>query len=307
MKILITGAAGLLAGYLVETAPLNYELGLTYHQHLAQCSNCELLKTEITDLANVLSLWERFHPQWVIHAAGIADVDYCQKHPKAGYLSNVLGTQNIIAACQRFKSRLLYVSTNAVYKGDIPPYSENSPQLPINEYGGLKKQAEELVRQSRMNWAIVRPILMYGWSRPWSRKNFAVWIIELLESNKAINLVNDVRENPLSAEDCARSIWKIIALNLGGEFNLAGRDMVSRYELGLKVADVFGLDKSLIQGVRSAYFKDIALRPANTSFDTTKIERELMVKPLGLEDGLRRMKETEPANPNLLIQGRLNS
>ena len=307
MKILITGAAGLLAGYLVETAPPNYKIGLAYHQHLAQCPSCDLVKVEITDLTNILSLWESFHPQWVIHTAGIADVDYCQKYPQQSYLSNVLGTQNIIAACQRFKNRLLYVSTNAVYKGDNPPYSENSPRFPINEYGGLKKQAEELVRQSQLNWAIVRPILMYGWSRPWSRKNFAVWMIELLESGKVLNLVNDVRENPLSAEECARSIWKIIALNLSGEFNLAGRDVVSRYELGLKVAEVFGLDKNLIQGVGSAYFKDIAPRPANTSFDTTKIEKELKVKPVGLEDGLRRMKETEPDNPPLLIQGRLNS
>jgi dTDP-4-dehydrorhamnose reductase len=67
--------------------------------------------------------------------------------------------------------------------------------------------------------------------------------------------------------------------------------VVNRYEYALDIADVFGLDKGLIEAVGSSFFPDIAPRPKNTSYVTLKMEEDLAIAPLGLREGLEEMRK----------------
>ena len=305
MKILITGGSGILGGYLVETAPPRVHITATYHSNLPRSEGCDFASLDITDASAVDGLFREIKPEAVIHTAGAANVDFCQNNPERGYSNNVTGTGNIIEACRAGNIRLIHLSTNAVYGGDAPPYGEESPMEPVNIYGQQKKESDDLVRNSGLEWTIIRPILMYGWSRPWSRKDFVVWIIENLKAQKQISLVTDIFENPLSAEICARAIWKCVEKNISGEFNLAGQDTLNRYQLGQEVARAFGYDAGLIVPVKNESFKNIAPRPANTSFNTLKMSSVLGLEPQPLEKGLRRMMESRPDRMDLLLKGRL--
>lgn len=305
MNVLLTGGAGILGGYLIETAPSDAQITATHHNNLPKGTGCEFVPLDITDGAAVSGLFLDIKPEVVIHTAGAANVDFCQKNPDQGYRNNVTGTKNIIEACRARDIHLIQLSTNAVYRGDLPPYGEESSMEPVNIYGQQKKESDDLVRNSGLGWTIIRPILMYGWSRPWSRKDFVVWILENLKAQKQISLVTDIFENPLSAEVCARAIWKCAENNITGEFNLAGRDTLSRYQLGKEVSKVFGFDPGLILPVKNEFFKNIAPRPPNTSFDTSKMVRVLELAPQPLAEGLQRMKETQSVNIDLLEKGRL--
>jgi dTDP-4-dehydrorhamnose reductase len=305
MKVLLTGGAGILGGHLIETAPEGLQITATHHKNIPQGAGCDFVPLDITDGEAVRRLCLELKPEAVIHTAGAANVDFCQNNPDRGYLGNVAGTKNIIEACRAVKARLIHISSNAVYGGGAPPYGEDSPAEPVNVYGKQKKESDQLVKNSGLNWTIIRPILMYGWSRPWSRKDFVVWIIENLKAQKQISLVTDIFENPLSAEVCALAIWRCAENNFTGEFNLAGGDTVSRYQLGQEVAKVFGYDAGLIIPVKNESFKNIAPRPANTSFDTSKMFKTLGLIPQPLTEGLQRMKKTFPLNMELLEKGSL--
>lgn len=307
MKILITGGAGLLAGYLIETAPQETDMSAVWHVKPIECDGCALNQCDLTDRTAVRELVSQLRPDWVVHAAGIGNVDLCQNDPGATRLANVGGTENIIDSCRTAGCRLLYVSTNAVYRGDAPPYTEDDPQEPVNEYGRQKKDCEELVRGSGLAWTIARPILMYGWSRAWSRRDPVVWMLDTLGAGQKLHLVDDVSENPLSAEECAKALWRIVENKQVGEFNIAGGDIVNRYQLGLAVTEVFGNDPSLITAVGSGFFKSIAPRPRNTAFDIGKMETVLGLPPLRLRDGLKRMRDTKPRHMDRLIKGRLRT
>jgi len=305
MKILLTGGAGILGGHLIETAPDHIQITATHHKNIPQGNGCEFAPLDITDREAVSRLCLELKPELIIHTAGAANVDFCQNNPGQGSLGNVAGTKNIIQACRAGGIRMIHISSNAVYRGDAPPYGEASPADPVNVYGRLKKESDQLVKNSGLDWTIIRPILMYGWSRPWSRKDFVVWIIESLQAHKQISLVTDVFENPLSAEVCARAIWKCAESNITGEFNLAGRDILNRYQLGKEVAKAFGYDAGGILPVKNESFKNIAPRPPNTSFSTVKMTEVLGFLPQSLKEGLKRMKETIPLNMDRLEKGRL--
>ena len=135
---------------------------------------------------------------------------------------------------------------------------------------------------------------MYGWYQRGGRPNPATWVIDKLRKKEKINVVNDVYNNHLWAGQAANVIWKIIKSSIQQEtYNMAGKNCISRYELALKVAKAFNLDSSLILPVKSSFFKNLAARPKNTCFNTAKIEKELKIKPLSVDEGLRLMIKEE--------------
>ena len=250
---------------------------------------------DVSDRMKMQSVFEWAKPDVVIHAAAIGSVDFAERNREETKKVNVGGTEVVVDLCQIYQSRLIYISSNAVFDGRTPLYSETTPVNPINYYGQLKVDAENVVRESGIPWAIVRPILMYGWPYPGERDNPVVWWVRSLENGKPIKVVDNVLSKPLPAWSCADVIWALIQQNRTGIYHAAGRDHISLYQFALLTAEVFGLDASLITPVPDSYFPEIAPRPQDTSFDTTKMETELGVKAVGVRDGLLKMKAERPA------------
>lgn len=274
-----------------ETAPDGTEiLSLHQREYSVESAKAKHVVLDIRDKQKVDRLFEEEKFDAVIHAAGIASVDYVERNYAESVESNIVGTLNITSAARRAGCHLVYISTNAVFDGTAAPYKETDEIRPINKYGHLKAECERLVSETLDRCTIARPILMYGWNYSATRSNPVTWVFEKLTNGEKINVVDDVYENPLYNIQCASALWEIATRKPKGVFHLAGRGVVNRYELALKVADVFGLDASLIQPVGSDFFPSIAARPKNTSFDTSRMESELGVRPVTFEDGLRDMR-----------------
>ncbi len=288
---LVTGGTGLLGKGMEETMPAGWSV-VSLHQrdYKVAGSKARHLALDIRDKRAVDRLFARRRFDAVVHAAGIASVDYVENHYAESLESNIVGTLNVTSACRRAGAHLIYVSTNAVFDGTKAPYRETDPVNPVNKYGRLKVECERLVRETLEHWTIVRPILMYGWNHAVTRPNPATWIYERLLRGEAVSMVDDVRENPLYNISCGRALWAAVRLRPKDIFHLAGRDAVNRWQFAQEVARSFGLDAALIKRVSSAAFPGIAPRPQDTTFVTTRMERELGVRPTGLREGLAGMK-----------------
>jgi|CXWL01.1.fsa_nt_gi dTDP-4-dehydrorhamnose reductase len=289
--ILVTGATGLMGKGFEETSSVQYQIvGLHMRDYVVKGaqSGHRVLDIRNQDLINKLFAEHEFDT--VIHGAGVASVDYAQTHYAESLESNLIGTLNITAACRRKGVHLVYVSTNAVFDGTEAPYAEDHAVNPVNKYGQIKVQCEKLVTETLENYTIVRPILMYGWNHPACRQNPATWILEKLRAGEKIRLVTDVSENPLYNRQCGEALWEIVKKKPRGVMHLAGGEVVNRYEFGVRLAKIFGLDKSLIAPVDSSFFPTIAPRPKNTTFTTRRMESELGIRPSTVNQGLEQMK-----------------
>jgi len=296
-RVLITGGTGLLGVAIQRSAPKDIQ-GFSVHfpdRSLPIALPFSVFAADVSDRMQMQSVFEWAKPDVVIHAAAIGSVDFAERNREETKKINVGGTEVVIELCRIFQSRLIYISSNAVFDGRTPFYSETVPVNPINYYGQLKVDAENLVQKSNIPWAIARPILMYGWPYPGERDNPVVWWLRSLENSQPIKVVDNVLSKPLPAWSCADVIWALIQHNRTGIYHVAGRDHISLYQLALLTAEVFGLDASLITPVPDSYFPEIAPRPQDTSFDTTKMETELGVKTVGVRDGLLKMKAERPA------------
>ena len=293
---MITGATGLLGAALQRSAPQDTQVFSIYfpERSLPIALPFATLATDVTDQMQMQSVFEWAKPDVVIHTAAIGSVDFAERNRTQTRKVNVGGTEVVAALCQIFKSRLIYISSNAVFDGWTPFYSETAPVNPINYYGQLKVEAENIVRGSNVHWAIVRPILLYGWPYQGERDNPVVWWVRSLEEGKPIKVVDNVFSKPLPAWSCAEVIWEIIQQKKTGIYHAAGKDHLSLYQFALNVAEVFNLDERLIMPVPDSYFPEIAPRPRDTSFDTSKMENELGVKTIDVKAGLLRMKSERP-------------
>ncbi|MFA5139626.1 MAG: SDR family oxidoreductase [Elusimicrobiota bacterium] len=290
-KVLITGSTGLLGRGMEETAPAGFRiLGVHMRDYVVRDSRAKHLVLDIRDKRAVDRLFARHRFDAVIHAAGIASVDFVEKHYAESLESNIVGTLNISSACRRQGCHMVYVSTNAVFDGMKPPYRESDPVSPVNKYGRLKVECERLVAETLPACTIVRPILMYGWNHPVCRPNTATWIYDRLLRGEAIDMVDDVTENPLYNLQCGHALWAIVRKRPSGVIHVAGKTSVHRHAFATAIADVFGLDRALIRSVGSSHFPDIARRPPNTTLATGRMERELGVRPMSLTEGLQDMK-----------------
>jgi dTDP-4-dehydrorhamnose reductase len=290
--ICITGGTGLLGKGMEETALRGYHIVSVHNrEYTVDDTKATHVVLDVRNKDQVLALFEKYEFEAVVHAAGIASVDYVEAHRAEGVESNVIGTYHVASACLRTGCHMIYISSNAVFDGSSAPYRESDPVRPVNRYGEIKAACEQLVQVLLEDCTVVRPILMYGWNHAIGRLNPATWIISKLMKGEPIQVVDDVRENPLYNRNCGEALWEAIRRKPRGILHLAGAEVVNRYAFALAVADMFDLDASLIEPVPSSFFPSIAPRPKNTSFVTDRMEQDLGVTPLGVREGLRLMKE----------------
>ena len=270
---------------LTETAPSDVSLSSTWFTRYIPACTYQL---NVCDKSQVAYVFEQAKPDVVIHCAAVGSVDYTESHYEETRDVNVLGTENILKASQDVKALFVYISTNAVFSGRNPPYDEDDNRNPVNAYGRIKREAENVVRMYQ-NWLIIRPFLLYGYPYPGGRSNWLVTILDKLSKGEIVKLVDDTYWQPSLALDVAQAIWRLIELGKQGVYHVASDDRMSLYGFGLKVAQNWDYDFGLIEPISSSKLNLKAIRPVDTTFKLDKIH-ELGIRLRSVEEGLKVLK-----------------
>ena len=117
-------------------------------------------------------------------------------------------------------------------------------------------------------------------------------IENILINNLQVHLFADVFFTPMLIDELVSSINELIGLNQCGIFNVVGSDRLSKFEFGLKVADCFGLNPSLINSIK--YKEKLkVIRPKDMSLSNAKLLETLNRQVTNLSDQLDRLKRHE--------------
>ena len=284
----VTGATGLLGSKFMGLNS-GFEIFGSYRSQVIDDYNSKLFQLDVTDSEKSQKLIKKQSPDIIIHTAALTDVDYCENHKKEAKEVNVHGTENIAKIAREIEAKMVYVSTDYVFDGKSGPYSEDDKPNPISYYGRTKLEGENVIKKLGIDYLIVRTTVLFG-CHPLGILNFATWVIGKLTKKQKINVVNDQFGNPTLADNCAEVILSILKNGKSGIYNVVGKDYVNRFDFACKIADFFNLDKSLIEPVTTAELNQPAKRPKFGGLKTDKIEKELNVKLLTIEDSLRIMK-----------------
>jgi dTDP-4-dehydrorhamnose reductase len=291
VRILITGSNGLLGQKLV--ALLRQQPGVELvatsrgaNKLASLYADLRFVPLDVTDAAQVREVLRQEQPSHLIHTAAMTNVDECELNHEACWQQNVTGTGNLVAACAELSIHLTHVSTDFIFSGEYGPLDEAAEPGPVNFYGQSKLAAEQLVQASPGPWAIARTVLVYGVAHEYGRTNIVVWVRDSLRAGKQIKVVDDQWRTPTLAEDLAQGCWLLAKQQASGIYHLSGDEQLTPYAMALRVADYFGLDKSLIERVDSSTFTQPARRPPRTGFIIAKARRELGYVPHTLAEGI---------------------
>jgi dTDP-4-dehydrorhamnose reductase len=289
MKLLITGAGGLLGSKLAKTALANHEVYSLDYQHPPKYGSPLLL--DISDEERVNGAFKRIKPDVAIHAAALTDVDLCETNKHLAWKINALGTMNIANACKREETFLIYISTDYVFDGEKGFYQETDHPAPIDYYGATKLEGEEHIQKTLERYCIGRTSVVYGSTPAAGKTNFALWLVDKLKENQKVRIVTDQWNSPTLNTNLARMILEIAERHLTGTFHLAGATRINRFDFSKHIAQTFKLNADLINPASSEEFEWPARRPKDSSLNTAKAQTTLQNKPLEIDQAIREMKE----------------
>jgi len=269
-RILITGGSGDLGQWVVQFAHNSWDVTATYYAHSIEIPDVTWRQLDICDADAVTSLVTEIRPAAIIHTAAAnpgINVDFANV--------NAGGTRHIARAAASVGARLVHLSTDVVLDGTQGNYGEDATPNPLTDYGRSKAQAETEIHATGAEAAIVRTSLIYGWQPQPTRQ--VRWILEALRDNASLRLFTDELRCPIWVQSLAAAVVELAGLRYTGVLNVAGAQVLSRYEFGVRLAQAFGFDPSPIVPALSR--ESGLIRPLDCTLDCSRA-RALLQTPL---------------------------
>ena len=288
--VLVIGASGLLGEHLLAEAKRR---GLDAVGTYAGDPVNGLIPLNLSDLVAAVTLVRDRRPKTVLLPAAMTGVDACESHPDQAQLVNADAPREIAKACHTLGIRLVFFSTDYVFDGRRGPFNERRRPQPLNVYGRTKLAGERNVVTAHPEALVVRTSANFGWGRARKKTNSVTWILELLRRRQPVPLFTDQRVSPSYAPAAARTAFDLLDRRATGIFHVATRSYPTRFEMGLEICDVFGLEKGLLKAARLAEAELRARRPSDSSLDVGKVERFLDKRSPTFREALEDMRDTE--------------
>jgi dTDP-4-dehydrorhamnose reductase len=286
--ILITGSNGLLGQKLVHLLKGENQLIAT---SIGEClisnqSDFIYQNLDITDNNSIDVTFEKYKPDVVINTAAMTDVDGCEDKNELCDKINVTAVRYLAAACEKWDSHLIHISTDFIFDGEKGPYYEDDKANPLSNYGLSKWKSEQVLQESNCRWAILRTIILYGTAENLQRNNIVLWGRKALKEGQELNIIDDQFRSPTLAEDLAQACQLVLEKGVTGIFNASGKDIMSIYEMIQRMAKFYQCDKSKINRISSSTLNQKAKRPPKTGFVLDKIINQIGYQPHSFEEGL---------------------
>jgi dTDP-4-dehydrorhamnose reductase len=292
-RLIILGSNGLLGQKVTElfVRGTNHQILLSSVEPapLVPFPDLRYVQADLTSKKAVKDLFVSHEPDTVINCAAMTNVDACEKERELAWRINVGGLENIVESARPTHAMVVHVSSDYIFDGKSGPYTEDSRPDPISYYGKTKLAGENVLLASGLPFFIARTMVLYGFV-PGVKLNFALWLLQSLENGTRVKIVDDQYGNPTLADDLAYGLMRAVELGRTGVYNIAGREIVNRYEFAVALARKFGLDPELVSPIKTAELKQPAARPLKSGLITLKAESELSISPSNVDEGLTILK-----------------
>jgi dTDP-glucose 4,6-dehydratase len=317
MKILVTGGAGFIgANFLQLFTPrypehqfinvdkLTYAANLSSLREIADRPNYTFLRADIADAQTILTIFQRYAPDVVVHFAAESHVDRSILRPSEFVKTNVVGTCNLLEACRATwkapgQGLFHHVSTDEVFGslGETGFFTEETRYDPSSPYSASKAASDHFVRAYYRTFGL--PVKITNCSNNYGPRQFPEKLIPLM-------LLNALDEKPLPVygagdnvrdwlyvEDHCEAIWTVIENGRVGEtYNIGGNCQKTNLEVVQTLCRLLAEETGRAAEEFERLITFVPDRPGHDlryAIDATRISSELRWTPReSFETGLRK-------------------
>ena len=270
MRILITGAAGLVGSHLARRLAREHELLALKHNDL-----------DITDRDAVIHCALEAKPSLIVNCS-VIQVDESEQNPIEAEAVNVEGPGFLAEAARRAGAEMIQFSTQYAFEGEPlgrAPYTIQDEPRPVNIYGKTKVAGERAVVDACPRSYIIRTSWVYG-----SGKNsFLCTVHKDLRERRRVRAIVDIWSSTTYVEDLIDQILRILAQKHYGTYHVVNEGVCSYYEFALEAGRLVGMKKEeiepLIETVKESQMARAAVRPRYTPLRCL-LSEEVGLKPM---------------------------
>lgn len=285
MKILITGANGMLAKEIKEKFAQENELILT-----------DVAELDITNQEMVMKFVEKEKPECIINCAAFTAVDKAEVAGEIVEKINADGPGNLAKAAKANNATLVHVSTDYVFGGDLDvekDYKEDDQKNPVTAYGITKLHGEEQIQANTDKYYIFRTAWLYGIGG----NNFVKTMLKLGEAKDELNVVADQHGSPTYAKDLSEIIYQAVTKKIPyGIYNSTNEGYTTWYDFTKAIFEYTGTICKVNPVTTEEYIKLMgvtqAKRPKNSQMSKEKL-KSVGINVPDWEDGLKRYLKEE--------------
>ena len=283
MKILITGANGMLAKEVKEKFSVGNEVTLT-----------DVAELDITNEKMVYDFITNLKPDLIINCAAYTAVDKAEENLELADRINGDGPTNLAKAAKASESELVHISTDYVFGGDLDlskAYKEDDEKKPVTAYGITKLHGEQGIQKYLDKYYIFRTAWLYGIGG----NNFVKTMTKLGTERDELSVVSDQHGSPTYAKDLTEIIYQAVNKKIPyGVYNATNEGFTTWYDFTKEILAEQGIECKVNPVTTAEYIEMMkvtqAKRPFNSQMSKDKLKQAGISVP-EWKDGLRRYLE----------------
>lgn len=302
MKIWVTGATGLLGSRVslraLERKHQVIEVGYSNTEREPAPDGVIRRQLDLRDEAAVTRQLLEDFPDAIVNAAAATENRTCLEDQESAKLLNVNLPSLLGRLAHHLSARLIQVSTEQVFDGNpgnTRPYHANDTTSPLNLYGKLKLLGEQAALEFGTEFAaVVRLPLLQG-NSPSGLRSLHERLFNIWSKGEKARLFTDQYRQTCTAESAAEAIIELCEKpRLTGVFHWAGRECLSRVELGRAIARHFKLPEDWIIEAQMEGDPNFADQPRSLPLFIGQLEKELRTRPESLQEQLDKLIVPKP-------------
>ncbi len=280
MKVFVTGVAGQLGHDVMnELARRGHEgigsdIASEYSgvQDKTAVTRMPYVSLDITDADAVERVMDEVCPDVVVHCAAWTAVDLAEEEDKVEKVRaiNAGGTKNIVRACKKLDSKMIYLSTDYVFDGQGSEawQPDCKDYKPLNVYGQTKLEGELSVSENLEKFFIVRIAWVFGLNG----KNFIKTMLDIGKKHDTLRVVNDQIGTPTYTYDLARLLVDMLETDKYGYYHATNEGgYISWYEFACEIFKKAGYATRVVPVTTEEYGLSKAARPFNSRLSKAKL------------------------------------
>jgi dTDP-4-dehydrorhamnose reductase len=253
MRVLITGASGMVGGAVAEHCRGRGDDVLAFDRE----------SLDITDERAARETFGRLKPEAVINCAAWTDVDGCELDPQRAFLVNSQGVEALATASRLAGAAFVTISTDYVFDGQKPDgfYTQRDDPHPASAYGAAKLEGERRAQMASARTSVVRT----GWVFGPGGRNFLATVAERARRGERLKAISDAFGTPTYAPDLAARLRELAELDLPGVYHVVNAGEGTSFEGFARAAvQAVGAAGVEIEAVTMDSLKRPAPRPRNS-------------------------------------------